>query len=304
MQEPLRIGTRGSSLALWQAQQVVACLAPLVAPRPVEVVVIETHGDRDQASALSSMGGFGVFTKAIQQALLERRVDVAVHSLKDLPTVPTPGVEWVAVLPRGPSGDAFVSVRYDHFEALPEGAVVGTSSLRRRAQLCHRRPDLHLQDLRGNVDTRLRKLQAGLYDAIILAEAGLVRLGLHQWIREVLDPRWMLPAVGQGAIGIECRSDDTATRQLLQQINDPMTWACVQAERAMLAALGGGCLVPIGAHSRIIDHQLWLRGVVLSPDGRRCISATHQGPLTMPQAIGIEVAARLRAEGADELLPR
>jgi hydroxymethylbilane synthase len=302
MVTPLRIGTRGSALALWQAQQVVECLAPLVAPRPVEVVIVETHGDRDQASALSRLGGFGVFTKAIQQALLEGRVDLAVHSLKDLPTAPVPGIEWVAVLPRGPVGDAFVSSRYACFEDLPEGAVVGTSSLRRRAQLWHRRPDLHLVELRGNVETRLRKLDAGLYDAIVLAEAGLRRLGLQERIREVLDIRWMLPAVGQGAIGIECRSDDVHTRRLVEQLNDPATWSCVQAERALLATLGGGCLVPIGVHSQLAGQNLTLRAVVLSADGKRCIAATHQGPWQTPRAIGVELAARLRVEGADELL--
>lgn len=304
MTAPLRIGTRGSALALWQAQQVADRLAPLAAPRPVEIVPLETHGDRDQAAALSSLGGFGVFTKAIQQALLDGRVDLAVHSLKDLPTLPVPGIECVAVLPRGPVGDAFVSVRYSRFEDLPEGAVVGTSSLRRRAQLWHRRPDLRLVDLRGNVDTRLRKLEAGQYDAIVLAEAGLTRLGRREYIREVLDVRWMLPAVGQGAIGIECRSTDRATRLMVEPLNDPATWTCVQAERALLAALGGGCLLPLGAHSRLSGPTLTLRAVVLSPDGQRCLAATHEGPAHTPQAIGVELAARLRAEGADELLPR
>jgi hydroxymethylbilane synthase len=299
---PLRVGTRGSALALWQAEQVVQRLQPLVAPRPVQLTVIVTHGDRDQTTALSQLGGFGAFTRAIQQALLDGQVDIAVHSLKDLPTQAVPGIEWVAVLPRGPSGDALLSLRYPSFEQLPSGAVVGTSSLRRRAQVWHRRPDLRVVELRGNIDTRWRKLESGHYDAIILAQVALVRLGWQQRIREVLDPRWMLPAPGQGAIGIECRSDDAALCSLLQQLNDTPTWTCVRAERAVLATLGGGCLVPIGVASTLHDDLLTLRAVVLSPDGRRAIAATLSGPAAAPLALGAELAARLRAEGADELL--
>src|SRR5215475_4600177 len=185
MDSPLRLGTRGSPLALWQAEFVAAKLRPVAAPRPVELVLIETHGDRDQASALSAMGGFGVFTKAIQSALLDGRADVAVHSLKDLPTIPEPNLELAAVPARGPTGDAFVSRKYRRFDDLLEGAVVGTSSLRRRAQVLNRRPDLTLIDLRGNVDTRLRKLDEQNLGAIILAEAGLIRLGLADRITEV-----------------------------------------------------------------------------------------------------------------------
>ena len=298
----LRIGTRGSALALWQANHIADRLRPLAHPRPVELVLIETHGDRDQASALSSMGGFGVFTKAIQTALLDARVDVAVHSLKDLPTIVEPGLELAAVPARGPTGDAFVSLRYRRFDDLPEGAVIGTSSLRRRAQLLNRRRDLKLLDLRGNVDTRLRKLADQNLDGIILAEAGLVRLGLADRITELLDPSWMLPAVGQGAIGLECRSDDDDTKQIVEVLRDTATFQCVQAERAMLFALGGGCLVPIGTTSNILDGVLTIRGAVLSPDGRRRVVATHTGPAHTPLAIGQELAAMLQAEGADELL--
>jgi hydroxymethylbilane synthase len=303
MSSALRLGTRGSPLALWQANHVAARLRPVVAPRRVELVTIETHGDRDQSSALAAMGGFGVFTKAIQTALLDDRIDVAVHSLKDLPTIPTPGLELVTTPPRGPAGDAFVSRRYAGFDDLPDGAVIGTSSLRRRAQLLNRRPDLELLDLRGNVETRLRKLDEQRLDAIILAEAGLVRLNLADRITQILDPTWILPAVGQGAIGLECRADDDDTKQFVEALRDGETFVRVTAERAMLLALGGGCLVPIGVTSAVANGILNLRGAVLSPDGRRRIVATHTGPADAPLAIGQELAAMLLAEGAGELLP-
>ena len=302
MTTTLRLGTRGSPLALWQANHISDRLRPVVAPQAVELVLIETHGDRDQASALSAMGGFGVFTKAIQNALLDNRADVAVHSLKDLPTIPTEGLELTAVPPRGPTGDAFISRKYRRFDDLPDGASVGTSSLRRRAQALNRRRDIKLVELRGNVDTRLRKLDDQELDAIILAEAGLVRLGLAGRITELLDPSWMLPAVGQGAIGLECRSSDEMTRHFVEALRDPDTFARVTAERAMLYALGGGCLVPIGATSKVADGMLTVRGAVLSPDGRRRVVATHAGPVGTPLAVGQELAAMLLAEGAAELL--
>jgi hydroxymethylbilane synthase len=296
----IRLGTRGSPLALWQANHVADRLRAV--GDAVELVLIETHGDRDRATPLAAMGGFGVFTKAIQAALLDGRADVAVHSLKDLPTIPEPGLELAAVPPRGPTGDAFVSVKHRRFDALPAGAVVGTSSLRRRAMLANRRPDLTLIDLRGNVETRLRKLDENGFDAIILAEAGLVRLGLAGRITEVLDPVWMLPAVGQGAIGLECRSADAETKDAARALLDADTFARVTAERAMLAALGGGCLVPIGTTSSAADGTLTVRGMVLSPDGRRKVVATHTGPADAPLATGQELAAMLLAEGAGELL--
>lgn len=298
----LRLGTRGSPLALWQANFIADALRPVAAPRAVELVLIETHGDRDQASALSAMGGFGVFTKAIQNALLDGRADVAVHSLKDLPTIPEPALELVSVPRRGPTGDAFVSRKHKHFDDLPPGATVGTSSLRRRAQVLNRRPDLKLIELRGNVDTRLRKLDEQNLDAIILAEAGLIRLGLADRITEVLDASWMLPAVGQGAIGLECRAADAESKRLVSALRCTDTYARVRAERAMLYALGGGCLVPIGTTSKVLDGVLTVRGAVLSPDGARRIVATHTGPADAPLAVGQELAAMLLAEGADEVL--
>ncbi len=299
---PLTLGTRGSPLALWQANYVAEKLRPVAAPRAIELVLIETHGDRDQASSLSTMGGFGVFTKAIQNALLEGRADVAVHSLKDLPTIPEEKLELAAVPPRGPTGDAFISRKHRRFDDLPEGATVGTSSLRRRSQALNRRPDLNLVPLRGNIDTRLRKIEEADLDAIILAEAGLVRLGLANHITELLDQSWMLPAVGQGAIGLECRADDAESKRLLNAIRCDETYRCVLAERAMLYALGGGCLVPIGVTSKMLDGVLTVRGAVLSTDGKRRIVATHTGPAESPLALGQELAAKLLAEGAAELL--
>jgi hydroxymethylbilane synthase len=298
----LRLGTRGSQLALWQAHHIQSLLAPLLHPRTADIVTIETDGDRDQATSLSNMGGYGVFTKAIQSALQNRRVDLAVHSLKDLPTIPVEGLMLVGSPRRAPVGDVLISKKYARFDDLPVGATIGTNSLRRRSQVLNRRPDLNLIPLRGNVDTRLRKLAEQQYDAIILAEAGLVRLNLAEHITEILDPEWMLPAVGQGAIGLECRVEDGETRKLVEAITDRETWQQVLAERAMLAALGGGCLVPIGTTSQVHKGILTLRAAVLSQDGKRRIVATHRGPAETPLAVGQELAGLLLDSGAGEIL--
>jgi hydroxymethylbilane synthase len=298
----LRIGTRASPLALWQAHHVIGLLRAAVPGVAVELVEIETVGDQVRDVPLVQLGGEGAFTKAIQQALLDRRVDVAVHSLKDLPTFAVPGLMLAAVPMRGPTGDALVSLKHRAFDALPSGAVVATSSLRRKAQLLHRRPDLKLVEIRGNVDTRLRKLAEQNLDATILAQAGLVRLGLADRITEVLDDAWMLPAVGQGALGIECRTDDAATRSFLAAIDDVTTHRAVLAERAMLRALGGGCHVPIGAKSALENGKLTLRGVVLSPDGSQRIDATIVGLAGEAEAVGQELALQLQTRGAAELL--
>src|SRR4051812_15000219 len=269
MTDPLRIGTRGSPLALWQADHVADRLRPLVAPRAVELIHVQTEGDRDQSASLAHIGGRGVFTKEIERALLDGRVDVAVHSLKDLPTQPVDGLALAAVPPRGPSGDVLVATGVKRFDDLPPNARVATGSLRRRAQLLHRRPDLRLADIRGNVETRLRKLRDEGYDALVLAEAGLERLGLAGVVTEVLDPAWMLPAVGQGALGLECRSDDAETLRLLAALDDPATRAAVEAERALLFHLGGGCQVPLGALGKVLGETLALRAAVLAADGSR-----------------------------------
>ncbi len=297
MNSPLRIGTRGSPLALWQARHVAERLRPLAAPRPVELVVIETSGDVVRDLPLSQIGGDGVFTKEIQRALLMEVVDVAVHSLKDLPTTPIDGLALGAVPARGPAGDVLASRRHACFDALPPGAVVATSSLRRRAQALHRRPDLTLAVIRGNVETRLRKLDEQGLDAIILAQAGLERLGLAGHITEILDPSWMLPAVGQGALGLERRADDAAVAAVLGPLNDAATMAAVLAERALLRGLGGGCLVPIGARAVVEGDRLTLRAAVLAPDGSRRVADEAEGPAAAAEAVGRGLAERLLARG-------
>lgn len=298
----LRIGTRGSPLALWQANHVAGLLRAANPGLVTELVEIQTAGDDIRNVPLPLLGGEGVFTKAIQETLKEMRVDVAVHSLKDLPTIAVPGLILAAVPPRGPTGDAFVSLKHSCFDDLPQGAVVATSSLRRKAQILNRRPDLRLVDIRGNVESRLRKLSEQNLDATILAQAGLVRLGLQERIREILDASWMLPAVGQGALALECRDEDSAVCAALKKIDDPQTHAAVLAERAFLRQLGGGCQVPIGAVATIHDRRLTLRGAVLPPDGSRRVAGDISGPLGAAEALGTELAETVQRHGARELL--
>jgi hydroxymethylbilane synthase len=299
---PLRIGTRGSPLALWQAHHVAGLLRPLLAPRTVELIEIQTSGDIIRDVALAQIGGEGLFTKEIQKALLAGAVDVAVHSLKDLPTIDIPGLTLAAVPPRGPTGDALVSLKHESVDALPSGAVVATSSLRRRAQLLHRRPDLKLIDIRGNVETRLRKLEEQGLDATILAEAGLTRLGLADRITEILDPSWMLPAVGQGALGLECRLDDRETIAVLQRLDDTATRQAVLAERAFLRAMGGGCQVPMGAAGTVRDGRLLLRATVLRVDGTDRLDAESKAIPEEAEQLGQRVATELLKRGAQALL--
>jgi hydroxymethylbilane synthase len=299
---PLRIGTRGSPLALWQANHVAGLLRAVAPDRAIELVEIQTAGDQVRDVSLAQIGGEGVFTRAIQQALLNSKVDVAVHSLKDLPTIPVAGLVLAGVPKRGPNGDVLVSGKHRSFADLPNGAVLATSSLRRRAQVLHRRPDLKLVDIRGNVETRLRKLTENNLDGLLLAHAGLERLGLAGQITEILDPVWMLPAVGQGALGVECRTDDKETCALVAKINDRASAGAVRAERAMLRELGGGCHVPIGAATVVEGATLTLHGAVLSPEGSRRIEAQVSGPLPSGEGLGKELAMHLLRQGASELL--
>jgi hydroxymethylbilane synthase len=301
MTTPLRIGTRGSRLAMWQARHIAEFLRPLMAPRRVELVEIQTTGDRDRNTALAAIGGQGVFTKEIQQALLDRRADLAVHSLKDLPTLPTPGLVLAAVPERAATGDVFVSHKYPNFDALPPGARVATGSTRRRAQVLNRRPDLLVGNLRGNVETRLRKLRDEDFDGIILARAGMERLDLAGEITESLDA-WMLPAVGQGALGLETRADDAGTQSIVRKLNHEPTWHAVLAERAFLRGLGGGCLMPIAARAIANGKQLHLTGTVFSADGRKRVAGEIAGPANEDEELGGRLAQQLLGQGARELL--
>jgi hydroxymethylbilane synthase len=267
----------------------------------VELVPISTQGDVT-TQPLGVIGGQGLFTKELQRALLDRRIDLAVHSLKDLPTLPVPGLSLAAVPPRESTRDVLVSAKADCLEALPAGARVGTGSNRRRAQLLNTRPDLQVSDIRGNVDTRLRKLDEGQFEAIVLAEAGLRRLGLDDRIAAVIPRSVMLPAAGQGALGIETRTDAVDTRSLLEPLDDRETHAAVEAERALLASLQAGCLAPVGVWARIEDGQLQLDAAVLSPDGCRRLAVAVSGDLASPRELGQAAAARLLDAGAGELV--
>ncbi len=300
MTAPFRIATRGSALARWQAEHVAGLLRPLLPARAVELVEVPTTGDRVGDQSLAAIGGLGVFTREIQQAVLAGQADLAVHSLKDLPTATIEGLVLAAVPKRGSTADAFVSQRHIRFNDLPRNATVATGSARRRAQLLHRRPDLRLVDIRGNVDTRLRKLREQDLDGLVLARAGLERLGLEQHIADTLE--WMLPAVGQGALGLECRSTDLETRQVVALLNHPPAHQAVLAERAFLRALGGGCLLPIAALGDVKNDLLLLNGAVFSVDGQTRLDRVLTGPAADAEILGQELAAALLAEGARRLL--
>lgn len=298
----MRLGTRSSPLARWQAQFVADCLAAL--GHAVELVPVTTAGDVT-TGPLREAGGQGFFTKELQRALLGGRIDLAVHSLKDLPTDAVPGLALAAVPERENPADVLVcapSIGASDLQSLPRGARVATGSTRRRAQLLHARPDLVMCDVRGNVETRLRKLDEGQFDAIVLALAGLTRLGLADRATQILPPEVMLPAVGQGALGIETRADDDATLAMLAPLNEPNSRQCVLAERAMLAELRGGCLAPVGAWGRIEAVQLRLDGVVLSVDGRQRLMASAVGASTDAEKIGKDVARELIDQGAAQLI--
>ena len=294
----LRIGSRGSQLALWQANHISTLLR--ARGHEVEIEIIHTTGDKITDVALAKVGTKGMFTKEIEEALAAGTVDLAVHSLKDLPTELPSGFEIAAVTKREDPRDAFCSRQYSNIEYLPKGARVGTSSLRRQAQLKAIRPDLDIHPLRGNVDTRLRKLEQGEYDAIILASAGLKRLGKTELIRQIIPAEIMCPAAGQGALGIEIREGDGATRDLLAFLNDPNARAATTCERALLNRLGGGCQVPIGAFAEMRNGKLHLESVVADPGGSKLLRDSRDGD--DPERLGNDAGASLLARGGDEIL--
>jgi hydroxymethylbilane synthase len=294
----IRIGSRGSQLALWQANHIAGALRKL--DHEVSIEIIRTTGDRMQNIAFASVGAKGMFTREIEDALLANTIDLAVHSLKDLPTELGDQFTLAAIPERADPRDVLVSERYEGFDALPTGAVVGTSSLRRQAQLRARRSDLAYIEFRGNVDTRLGKLEHGKADAIILAAAGLERLQKTTLIRERFAPEVLCPAPGQGALAIECRAGDAHMQATLQPLEHSDTRRAITAERRCLAALGGGCLVPIGAYCHGVGDELLLRAVVASPDGRQMISS--EGRHTDPETLGEQVAQQLLQQGAGAIL--
>jgi hydroxymethylbilane synthase len=302
MPETLRIATRKSPLALWQAEHVAAALAAAHPGLAVEIVGMTTKGDRILDAPLAKVGGKGLFVKELEQGMLSGQADIAVHSMKDVPVEFPEGLHLPVILEREDPLDAFVSNRYASLDALPAGARVGTSSLRRQCQLAARRPDLRVEPLRGNVNSRLAKLDAGDYDAVLLAAAGLIRLGFAERIRGRIDPGDSLPAIGQGAIGIECRVGDGRTEALIGPLHHPETALRVLAERALNARLHGGCQVPIAGHATLEEERLHLRGLVGTPDGSRVLRAEAQGPSRDPEALGIAVAEDLLRQGAGEIL--
>ena len=299
----LRIATRKSPLALWQANFVKQQLELHHPGLLVTLVPMSTQGDKILDTPLAKIGGKGLFVKELEQAMLENRADIAVHSMKDVPVEFPEGLGLAVICQREIPFDAFVSNHFASVNALPEGAIVGTSSLRRQCQLRALRPDVVIRDLRGNVNTRLAKLDAGEYDAIILAAAGLRRLEKEDRITALLPPEFSLPANGQGAVGIECRLDDVATRALLAPLEHAHTRYCVSAERAMNRALQGGCQVPIGAFAEMQDNDhIWLRGLVGAVDGSQIIHGDISGPKEQAEELGKLLAEQLLAQGADDIL--
>ena len=306
----LNIATRQSPLALWQAEHIQARLHALYPSLTVNLVPMVTKGDKILDTPLAKIGGKGLFVKELEQALYEKRADIAVHSLKDVPMVLPEGLTLGAYCEREQPTDAFISNNYASLDALPKGAKLGTSSLRRQCQIQQYRPDLEIISLRGNVGTRLSKLDAGEYDAIILATSGLTRLGLTDRIRHELDTHISLPAVGQGALAIECRSDDAEVLALLKPLNDQPSRLCVMAERAMNRHLQGGCQVPIAGFATIQEGQIYLQGRVGSVDGKTLLKAEHHNALVtdaqaseqIAEAMGVVVAEALIAQGADKIL--
>lgn len=300
----VRIATRKSPLALWQANHVKDALEAAHPNLTVELVTMVTKGDVILDTPLAKVGGKGLFVKELEVAMLEGRADLAVHSMKDVPVDFPDGLGLVTICEREDPRDAFVSNKFNSIDELPKGAVVGTCSLRRQCQLKELRPDLEIKELRGNVGTRLSKLDAGEYDAIILAAAGLKRLELKERIKSYIEPEQSLPAVGQGAVGIECRLDDERIRSLLAPLNHVDTADRVSCERAMNLTLEGGCQVPIGSYALLDGDQIWLRALVGEPDGSKVVRGEIRGDRKDAEALGIELAHQLLAEGAKEILEK
>ena len=300
----LTIATRKSALALWQAEHIKARLESLHPGLQVKLLPMSTRGDVILDTPLAKIGGKGLFVKELEVAMLEGHADIAVHSMKDVPVEFPEGLELAVICEREDPRDAFVSNDYATLADMPAGSIVGTCSLRRRCQIAEQFPQLVIKDLRGNVQTRLRKLDEGEFGAIILAASGLKRLELADRIRYLLSPEESLPANGQGALGIECRSDDARVKQLLQPLEDPATRTCVNAERAMNRRLQGGCQVPIGAYAELKDGQVYLRGLVGDPDGARVLRDEVSGPASAAETLGINLAEQLLAAGAGEILAK
>ena len=296
------VGTRGSKLALVQTRGIVAQLERMNPDLQVQVTTVRTEGDILRSASLAQIGGTGVFVKELEAALLAREIDLAVHSLKDLPVQQPAGLCLGAICPREDPHDVLISNRALRLDGLPPGAVIGTGSLRRRAQLLSNRPDLEVRDIRGNVDTRLRKLRAGEFDAIILAAAGLKRLGHSVDKNDYLPLDIMLPAVGQGALAIEIRAGDDRIAGLVEPLNDPHSRASTQAEGAFLAEFGGGCAVPIGAYADVTGDVLTLQGIVASLDGKRMLRDRNIGSPQDPAEVGQQLARRLLERGAGEIV--
>lgn len=302
LEKTLKIATRQSPLALWQANYVKDRLQQLYPDLTIELVPMVTKGDVILDSPLAKIGGKGLFVKELENALLNKEADIAVHSMKDVPMQFPEGLGLAVICQREDPRDAFVSHSYRTFAELPQGAVVGTSSLRRQCQLKALRPDLDIRSLRGNVGTRLSKLDNGDYNAIILASAGLIRLGLADRIASFIDVEQSLPAAGQGAVGIECRTDDAQVQALLAPLADAETTYCVLAERAMNNHLQGGCQVPIGGYAVLQQGQLYLRALVGDIDGSRIIRAEGKSPVENAEVLGVQIAEQLLAQGADKIL--
>jgi len=300
----LRIATRSSPLALWQAEEVARRLKPLYPDLRVKLVKMKTRGDKLLDAPLAKVGGKGLFVKELEVGILEGRADIAVHSMKDLPVDFPEGLELAVIMERDDPRDAFVSNHYESLATMPAGKLVGTSSLRRQTQIRERYPHLEIDWLRGNVNTRLRKLDESEYDAIILASAGLMRLGFEQRIKRALEPEECLPSIGQGAVGIEVRSDDIAVKSLLAPLAHAETTSCITAERAMNATLNGGCQVPVAGFATLADGQIHLRGLVGEPDGSRILRAEISGNVELAASLGKQLAEDLLAQGADEILQR